>query len=130
MKPEIKELWVEALRSGKYDQTKNTLRRGDSFCCLGVLCDLYLNHSEDFNSEWCFDRSSNAYFVKRDPQRKWHPLERNGEFLPSCVQKWAGIVESSPAVKLLGFDDPVQLSELNDKDYEFSEIATIIEKYL
>lgn len=33
--------WVEALRSGEYQQTTMSLRNGDKFCCLGVLCDLY-----------------------------------------------------------------------------------------
>jgi len=32
--------WLEALRSGKYKQGKQRLRKGDSFCCLGVLCDI------------------------------------------------------------------------------------------
>jgi hypothetical protein len=40
MKSEIRQRWLEALRSGKYDQGKSWLRQGDSFCCLGVLCDL------------------------------------------------------------------------------------------
>ena len=31
---------VTALRSGKYTQTQEHLRRGDSFCCLGVACDI------------------------------------------------------------------------------------------
>ena len=32
--------WANALNSGDYMQTRNTLRDGDSFCCLGVLCDI------------------------------------------------------------------------------------------
>lgn len=40
MNKEIKKQWVEALRSGRYRQTQNTLRVNDGFCCLGVLCDL------------------------------------------------------------------------------------------
>jgi hypothetical protein len=33
--------WLEALRSGKYVQGKNALKREDgSFCCLGVLQDV------------------------------------------------------------------------------------------
>lgn len=33
--------WVLALRSGKYQQGKRYLRRDtDSYCCLGVLCDI------------------------------------------------------------------------------------------
>lgn len=42
MKEEIKTLWVNALRSGKYKQGKHKLRGDDSFCCFGVLCDVGL----------------------------------------------------------------------------------------
>lgn len=42
MKPEIKEKWVKALRSGRYKQGRGRLlrrmARGDYHCCLGVLC--------------------------------------------------------------------------------------------
>lgn len=40
MDAEIKKLWVEALRSKKYQQTRSSLREGDCFCALGVLCDI------------------------------------------------------------------------------------------
>ena len=41
MNPEIKDRWVAALRSGEYKQGTGRLRRvNDTFCCLGVLCDL------------------------------------------------------------------------------------------
>ena len=40
MTPEFKALWIEALRSGKYEQCRGALRKGDTFCCLGVACDL------------------------------------------------------------------------------------------
>lgn len=33
--------WLDALRSGKYTQTKQVLRDEDGFCCLGVACDIY-----------------------------------------------------------------------------------------
>jgi len=32
--------WVDALRSGKYQQTTGTLHNGKGYCCLGVLCDV------------------------------------------------------------------------------------------
>ena len=41
--------WIAALRNGEYKQTRDTLRRGDSFCCLGVLCDLA---RKDGGPEW------------------------------------------------------------------------------
>ena len=40
MTPEFKAKWVAALRSGKYKQGRGALRKGDTFCCLGVACDL------------------------------------------------------------------------------------------
>ena len=38
----IKQKWVEALRSGKYKQTKGELKNGQGFCCLGVACEIGL----------------------------------------------------------------------------------------
>ncbi len=35
-----RKLWVEALRSGKYEQCNEALRIGTAFCCLGVLADI------------------------------------------------------------------------------------------
>jgi hypothetical protein len=40
MDAEIKRKWVEALRSGKYAQAQGVVREENSFCCLGVLCDV------------------------------------------------------------------------------------------
>ena len=40
MTPEFKAAWVAALRSGKYEQGRGVMRKGDRFCCLGVACDL------------------------------------------------------------------------------------------
>lgn len=37
MKAEDKAKWLEALRSGEYKQTDNTLCNGTAYCCLGVL---------------------------------------------------------------------------------------------
>lgn len=34
--------WTDALRSGKYKQTKNTLQDAKGYCCLGVACDLFI----------------------------------------------------------------------------------------
>ena len=49
MKPEIKAKWVEALRSGDFKQGKGYLNNRDdnSFCCLGVLCEI--NADKRFN---------------------------------------------------------------------------------
>ena len=38
MDAKLKALWIEALRSGEYQQTADTLKDRDGYCCLGVLC--------------------------------------------------------------------------------------------
>lgn len=48
MDEELKAKWVAALRSGKYTQTKGTLRDDRGFCCLGVLLDVW----GDCNGGW------------------------------------------------------------------------------
>ena len=40
MNPKIKEKWLKALRSGEYKQGRESLRKDDKYCCLGVLCDI------------------------------------------------------------------------------------------
>lgn len=41
MNPEVKKLWVEALRSGNFKQGRGFLQpTEDKYCCLGVLCRL------------------------------------------------------------------------------------------
>lgn len=45
MDADLKQKWVEALRSGRYQQGKKFLRYtsvgyGDQYCCLGVLCEI------------------------------------------------------------------------------------------
>jgi hypothetical protein len=32
--------WIEALRSGKYQQARKRLRTDVGFCCLGVICEM------------------------------------------------------------------------------------------
>jgi hypothetical protein len=47
MNPEVKSMWVEALRSNDYLQGRGALNRNGLFCCLGVLCDVALKNGID-----------------------------------------------------------------------------------
>ena len=51
MNTEIKQKWVNALRSGEYEQGSEKLYSGRGYCCLGVLCDLY---SKENGLKWEF----------------------------------------------------------------------------
>lgn len=54
---ELATRWIAALESGEYTQTHGRLKRGNSYCCLGVLCDLVDNDAwlPDPNREGGFD---------------------------------------------------------------------------
>jgi hypothetical protein len=113
MKPEVKSKWLEALRSGEYTQTTHSLKSGDKFCCLGVLCDL---HAKETGEAWqlmpipkwwknCPEFST--YFgVQTQP-----PIE---------VTQWAGFEKSGVLYETL--------IDMNDgQGKSFSEIADYIE---
>jgi hypothetical protein len=114
-----RDLWVAALRSGKYKQGTNTLVRTldpclgvgpmdegtCEFCALGVLCEVYCDEVEDIRNRkntflWSYGRFEN---------KKFPPLE---------VLEWAGMTTV--------FSDHV--ARVND-DYgvKFDEIALIVE---
>lgn len=91
--------WVEALRSGKYKQGRQYLRKNNQYCCLGVLAEIsgavFIVDEKDLGrlelSEKCGINSSEGSFINSD-----------GKY---CT-----------------------LANLNDIRCTFEEIANIIEK--
>lgn len=127
MKKEIADEWVAALRSGKYKQAKSMLSTagGESFCCLGVLCDLHQQTSE--HGEWLDNQFNDA----GDECRHYEIFDRMGGVcesdygtLPQRVVDWAGVKDGDPVVNVKGV---VSLSEWNDKGGTFEQIADYIE---
>jgi hypothetical protein len=128
MNPEIKQKWVDALRSGEYSQSDGKLRSHQGFCCLGVLCDLY--SQEPLTKGWKFKEA----FEEENTQAKdyWY-FDGESEFLPESVKEWAGLGFNNPQVKveleedeeaLFYFDE---IANLNDAGYTFPQLANIIE---
>jgi hypothetical protein len=115
MKPEVKAKWLEALRSGDYKQGKDGLRKNDdTFCCLGVLCDVYRKETGD--GLWVpYGVAHHAFAVGGI---------RHPSYLPTKVSAWAGLNDIDPE----GPDMP--LSAYNDKGEPFEEIAKMIEEEL
>ena len=100
----IKAEWVKALRSGKYKQGNGRLRDGDTFCCLGVLCDIGTKKAWASNGAYCGLAGD----------------KRTG-FLPHTISNLAGLSDYTQNV----------LSSLNDcAGSSFNEIADWIEKNL
>lgn len=123
MKLEIAKKWVAALRSGDYAQTSRRLRNGDSFCCLGVLCDLY--SKETRTGEWVTLDTAPMYEFKIGPGRGLSHRADGG--LPYVVQEWAGVYLALPEVRT-GHAPPLMFHILNDdQKFSFNEIADVIE---
>lgn len=121
MKPEIKQKWIDALRSGEYSQTSQSLKDSQGFCCLGVLCDLYLNEEPNPNGFWKDD----AFYYDNSYGDVW-----SEEYLPEPVMDWAGLNDDNPRVWSNGVDKSICISDLNDMGTSFSQIADVIEKQL
>lgn len=102
MTPELKQQWIDALRSGKYLQGKRRLRGSDTnFCCLGVLCDIV------------------------EPG-EWAPFKDDAGFthhgclgyLPEKIQRSVRLTDSTVA----------HLMEMNDFGQSFGQIAAFIDE--
>jgi hypothetical protein len=50
---ELKENWLNALKSGQYKQTGMMLKRDEGHCCLGVLAEIHPNLSIDKSGRNC-----------------------------------------------------------------------------
>jgi hypothetical protein len=124
MKEDVKNKWVEALRSRKYKQGQGLLKCQNTFCCLGVLCDI------SGLGEWNIPDSANPDdycnvtmgYVPTDD-----PCCTQSQVLPHTVARWAGIKSENGDYRV---DDVwYSLTELNDdRGMTFSEIADIIEE--
>lgn len=115
MDSNIKTRWLEALRSGDYEQGKNCLRdANNNFCCLGVLNDLYIQDTGNGGWEMLVNgKSYSSYESSAYP----HPL----------VLEWAGIYDP-----YIGDEEGTvfDLSIVNDQGASFEQIADMIEERL
>lgn len=120
MNKKIKEKWLEALRSGEYEQGRGALKRGKDgygvkYCCLGVLCDLYVKDPLN-NDRWRYSYVVVGYNT--------YSIEESSGTIPISVADWAGIdIKEKEVGKLI-----YELILANDRDWKpFDEIALMIE---
>ena len=114
MNPGIRAQWCAALRSGDYQQTTRALRRNDSYCCLGVLCDLAVRAG-------VIDDATPAR-IASDGEAGRMQYDGTSHYLPRSVQKWAGLSANDPDV-----DERRSLVIVNDAGHSFAEIADLID---
>lgn len=106
------DLWIEALESGKYKQTVQVLRYDDSFCCLGVGCDIY-----DHNGWYKIDAFDSHY-----------SFSGNRTDLPTKVATWLGIDANDYLFEYYG--EHYTLIGLNDRaQLNFKQIAQLLKQH-
>lgn len=99
---ENRKKWVEALRSGKFEQCVGALHNGVGHCCLGVLCEV-------------------AGYTAKKGQDSYYRYEGIIGEAALPIRAFVGL--SSP----IGEYGGICLAELNDNGKSFAEIADIIE---
>src|ERR1700680_3265817 len=90
MKLTITKKWVKALRSGKYKQHRGDLvgPKGNSFCCLGVLTDLYCKEFPTSKVKKTLEPKSGDDILCYNV-RKWAGLKTyNGSYGPLPTDIW------------------------------------------
>jgi len=114
--------WIQALRSGEYDQTDGHLHvTGMGYCCLGVACDLAAMDGLDIKVE------EDSGYLSHDDERRVVKYDGASDLLPASVMQWLGI--RSPEGGFSTVTRETSLAELNDEGYDFVEIAEHIESY-
>lgn len=111
--------WVDALRSGKYEQAQGALAPlGENdepvgFCCLGVACELANAAGVPLrtNRAATFEGYSRTY-------------DDDAAVLPTSVREWLGLATSSGV-----YGESMQLTARNDEGVTFAEIADLIEQH-
>jgi hypothetical protein len=117
MKKEIADVWVQALRSGEYEQGKHSLNEKGKFCCLGVLCEIALKDN-------VVEKKVFTFLDDDDSIEETVRYDGSSAFLPERVQDWAGMKSDSG---LYDYNQP-SLTQMNDSDFEFDVIADFIEE--
>jgi hypothetical protein len=107
MKPQVKKMWVDLLRSKRFTQYVGSLRNWNTMespsrCCLGVLCEVRSKIAH--KNVWKLD----------------HIVETHDGLLGENMLNWAGLPDT---VQL-------DLSKMNDDGSSFEEIADYIDKEL
>jgi hypothetical protein len=135
MNKKIAKKWVEALRSGEYRQGREALCRIDpldgteSYCCLGVLTDLYQKDRKKKKKK-LKTRESSPFMDTVVVEYFSLDSDDSGAsgVLPDEVRKWAGMFSNDGIIHKPESDYEERLTEFNDGGKSFKQIANIIEK--
>jgi hypothetical protein len=114
MNPEIKQLWIDALRSGDYAQDTSKLHNtfANTYCCLGVLCDLAVKAGVATEEEY-------GSFGNDE--------DRSQGTLPNVIGEWSGVDPEGRFKGTTGIAHTSLIGLNDDAGYTFEQIADVIE---
>lgn len=104
--------WIYELRSNKFHKCKKYLRYNNTYCALGILCEI------SGLGEWVEDISEAGVKNYKINGSKGH---RKLFFPPNEVYDWIGLKKEDR--RIFG----AYVSSLNDQDLSFKEIASFLE---
>lgn len=135
MNPEIKELWLDRLESGKEKQGHGALKkvyptkkgkvRKVRHCCLGVLCEIA--REQGIVSESEVNLLDRDIYEQEDGINVVFGDDNSEAYLPDAVADWAGITRYSyPGDGGTQFE----LADLNDESSSFKKVIKYIKENL
>jgi len=116
MRQIVRDLWVEALESGRYTQCRNFLSRGGAKrCALGVLCEVLA------------DMQAAPASVRLSARRA---LDDSVSAVPPDVARFAGFPGevTGPFIRVSaeGEEGLFAVGELNDEGFNFRALARLL----
>lgn len=112
---EARALWIAALKSGDWEQGRQYLCKDGQYCCLGVVCEIYIR--EGIGE---LEVSVNTRGIKEYRDTKNEVTMKSG--LPNMVADWLGVKG------MFGLTtDGRSLTIHNDDGKSFVEIANLVE---
>jgi hypothetical protein len=118
MRQDVKELWVNALRSGDYEQGEGILTSDSAvklYCCLGVLCKVAVDNGVPVRVGEGGERIS---------------YDDSASYLPISVMEWAGLDTCDPFLKDNEGNEHCASSWNDIYRATFNDIATMIDANL
>lgn len=137
MKIDIAKQWSDALKSGAYNQGQGKLHATDyagtcMYCCLGVLCDLFMQQNPDELDVQVVTRKSDAFpqhfQMLNKNEDALYVYDNDSLVLPLRVREWSGMNDAlGRYTNEYGIQD--SLAELNDHGMSFTLLANVIDTH-
>lgn len=110
--------WVDALRSGEFKQGSSYLNLEETYCCLGVACEVAIREGVQVERTIC---DCNVEGCCRSTR-----YDGGDAWLPKSVQKWLGVDNGD--IPIFYEDELLSAADLNDnRALSFEQIADAIE---